>query len=51
MGLLPGAELTILAGSRYEGPIDLLLGERTVSVPLGLARVTHVETVEAGDRR
>lgn len=50
LGLLPGAELRILAGSRYEGPIDLLLGERSVSVPLGLARVTYVETLEAGDR-
>jgi DtxR family transcriptional regulator, Mn-dependent transcriptional regulator len=50
LGLLPGAELRILAGSRYESPIDLRLGQRRVSVPLGLARVTYVENATSGDR-
>jgi DtxR family Mn-dependent transcriptional regulator len=45
--LMPGTRLLVLAGSEYESPIDVQLGRRRVSVPLGLAREVFVE--EAGE--
>jgi DtxR family Mn-dependent transcriptional regulator len=45
-GLVPGARLTVLEGSRYESPIEARLRGRRVSVPLGLARSVFVD--EAG---
>jgi DtxR family Mn-dependent transcriptional regulator len=44
-GLMPGTRLTVLAGTRYESPIEAQLGGRRVSVPLGLARSIFVEEV------
>ncbi|HSS59886.1 MAG TPA: metal-dependent transcriptional regulator [Candidatus Limnocylindrales bacterium] len=43
-GLVPGARLVIVAGSQFEGPIDLKLKGRRESVPLGLARAVFVAT-------
>jgi DtxR family Mn-dependent transcriptional regulator len=44
-GLMPGARLKVLAGSRYESPIEAQMGRRRISVPLGLAREIFVEEV------
>lgn len=43
-GLVPGARLAILAGSEFEGPIEVRLTNRRESVPLGLARAVFVVT-------
>lgn len=45
-GLMPGARMTVLAGTEYESPIEVRMGRRRVSVPLGLAREIFVEQVE-----
>jgi DtxR family transcriptional regulator, Mn-dependent transcriptional regulator len=37
-GLVPGARLAIVATSEFEGPVEVTLEGRLVSVPLGLAR-------------
>jgi DtxR family Mn-dependent transcriptional regulator len=50
LGLVPGTECTIVAASQYESPIGLRLGSREVGVPLGLARVIFVESVEQRPR-
>ena len=42
-GLVPGAELEVLAASAYDSPIEARLGKGKVSVPLGLARGVLVE--------
>jgi DtxR family Mn-dependent transcriptional regulator len=44
-GLMPGARLEVLAGTEYESPIEVRLGRRRISVPLGLAREIFVEEV------
>ena len=41
-GLRPGVRLDVLAGSEYEGPIEVRLKGRHESVPLGLARAIFV---------
>src|SRR5215472_7952818 len=43
--LMPGARLRVVAGSEYESPIEVQMGRRRVSVPLGLAREVFVEEV------
>ena len=42
-GLVPGAELVILAASKFEGPIEVRLRRKRQSVPLGLARAVFVQ--------
>ena len=42
-GLVPGARLKVVAGTRYESPIEADLERHRVSVPLGLARAVFVE--------
>ena len=42
-GLLPGTNVVVVAPSKYEGPIDVRMKGRRVSVPLGLARALFVE--------
>jgi DtxR family transcriptional regulator, Mn-dependent transcriptional regulator len=42
-GLLPGTHIEVLAASEYEGPIELRIKGKRVSVPLGLARAMFVE--------
>jgi DtxR family Mn-dependent transcriptional regulator len=42
-GLLPGTHVEVLAASVYEGPIELRIKGKRVSVPLGLARAMFVE--------
>ncbi len=42
-GLLPGTHVDVVAESAYEGPIEVRMKGRKVSVPLGLARALFVE--------
>ena len=42
-GLLPGTHVEVVAPSEYEGPIEVRMKGRRVSVPLGLARALFVE--------
>ncbi len=42
-GLLPGTHVDVVAESAYEGPIEVRMKGRRVSVPLGLARALFVE--------
>jgi DtxR family transcriptional regulator, Mn-dependent transcriptional regulator len=42
-GLLPGTHVQVVAESAYEGPIEVRIKGRKVSVPLGLARALFVE--------
>ena len=42
-GLLPGIRIEVVAVSEYEGPIEVRIKGRRVSIPLGLARVMFVE--------
>jgi DtxR family Mn-dependent transcriptional regulator len=41
-GLLPGTRIAVLAGSEFEGPIEVRIKGRRESVPLGLARAVFV---------
>jgi DtxR family Mn-dependent transcriptional regulator len=41
-GLLPGTRIAVVAGSEYEGPIEVRIRGRRESVPLGLARAMFV---------
>jgi DtxR family Mn-dependent transcriptional regulator len=41
-GLLPGMHIEVVAPSEYEGPIEVRIKGRRVSVPLGLARAIFV---------
>jgi DtxR family Mn-dependent transcriptional regulator len=41
-GLLPGTRIAVVAGSEFEGPIEVRIRGRRESVPLGLARVMFV---------
>jgi DtxR family Mn-dependent transcriptional regulator len=49
-GLLPGTRIEVMAVSEYEGPIEVRIRRRRVSVPLGLARGMFVEAVRQGGR-
>jgi DtxR family Mn-dependent transcriptional regulator len=40
--LLPGTRIAVVAGSEYEGPIEVRIRGRRESVPLGLARAMFV---------
>ena len=42
-GLLPGTRVEIVVASTYEGPIEVRIKGRRVSIPLGLARAMFVE--------
>jgi len=46
-GLVPGVHLTVVAGSEFEGPIEVRLRGRKESVPLGLARAIFVAEARA----
>jgi DtxR family Mn-dependent transcriptional regulator len=46
-GLVPGVRLEVEAGTEYESPIEVRMGRRHISVPLGLAREVLVEEVGA----
>src|SRR5439155_961390 len=41
-GLMPGTRIAGVAGSEFEGPIDVRVKGRRESVPLGLARAIFV---------
>ena len=42
-GLMPGTPIEVVGASEYEGPIDIRVRGRRLSVPLGLARALFVE--------
>jgi len=42
-GLMPGTRVEVVAASEYEGPIEVRIKGRRVSIPLGLARGMFVE--------
>jgi DtxR family Mn-dependent transcriptional regulator len=42
-GLVPGTPIEVVGASEYEGPIDIRIRGRRLSVPLGLARALFVE--------
>jgi DtxR family Mn-dependent transcriptional regulator len=44
-GLLPGTQIEIVEESTFEGPIEVRIKGRLVSIPLGLARAIFVEKV------
>jgi DtxR family transcriptional regulator, Mn-dependent transcriptional regulator len=46
-GLVPGAQLAVVSGSEFEGPIEVRLRGRRESVPLGLARAIFVAEARA----
>jgi len=41
-GLMPGTRIAVVAGSQFEGPIEVRIKGRRESVPLGLARSVFV---------
>jgi DtxR family Mn-dependent transcriptional regulator len=41
-GLLPGTRIDVMAGSEFEGPVDVKIKGRRAGVPLGLARAIFV---------
>ena len=41
-GLMPGTRIAVVAGSEFEGPIDVRVKGRRESIPLGLARAIFV---------
>ena len=41
-GLLPGTHIAVLAGSEFEGPVEVKIKGRRAGVPLGLARAVFV---------
>jgi Fe2+ transport system protein FeoA len=41
--LLPGTRIQVVEESRFEGPIEVRIKSRRVSIPLGLARAMFVE--------
>jgi DtxR family Mn-dependent transcriptional regulator len=45
-GLVPGARLAVVAGSRYESPIEVEINGGQLSVPLGLAREVFIEEID-----
>jgi len=44
-GLMPGTRVAVVAGSEFEGPIEVRIKGRRESVPLGLARAIFVTEV------
>jgi DtxR family Mn-dependent transcriptional regulator len=42
-GLVPGARIEVVAGSKFESPITVRINGRRANVPLGLARAVFVE--------
>jgi DtxR family transcriptional regulator, Mn-dependent transcriptional regulator len=42
-GLMPGTHIEVIAVSEYDGPIEVRIKRRRVSIPLGLARGMFVE--------
>jgi DtxR family Mn-dependent transcriptional regulator len=49
-GLMPGTRIEVMAASEYEGPIEVRIKGRRVSVPLGLARGMFVEELRQSGR-
>jgi DtxR family Mn-dependent transcriptional regulator len=49
-GLLPGTRIEVVAESEYEGPIEVRIKGRRVSIPLGLARGMFVEGAHPSGR-
>jgi DtxR family Mn-dependent transcriptional regulator len=43
MGLMPGTALEVVRQSEFEGPVEVRIKRRPLSVPLGLARAVFVE--------
>jgi Fe2+ transport system protein FeoA len=41
-GLTPGTRIAVVAGSEFEGPIEVRIKGRRETVPLGLARAIFV---------
>jgi DtxR family transcriptional regulator, Mn-dependent transcriptional regulator len=49
-GLMPGTRIEVVAASEYEGPIEVRIKRRRISVPLGLARGMFVEVARPSGR-
>jgi DtxR family transcriptional regulator, Mn-dependent transcriptional regulator len=49
-GLMPGTRIEVMALSEYEGPIEVRIKGKRISVPLGLARGMFVEAVRQSGR-
>lgn len=49
-GLMPGTRIEVLAVSEYEGPMEVRIKGRRVSVPLGLARGMFMEVARQSGR-
>jgi DtxR family Mn-dependent transcriptional regulator len=47
-GLLPGTRAEVVIASTYEGPIEVRINRKRVSIPLGLARAMFVEAERTG---
>jgi Fe2+ transport system protein FeoA len=47
---MPGTRIEVIAVSEYEGPIEVRIKGRRVSVPLGLARGMFVEAARPSGR-
>jgi DtxR family Mn-dependent transcriptional regulator len=47
-GLLPGTRAEVVVASTYEGPIEVRINRKRVSIPLGLARAMFVEAERTG---
>jgi len=50
-GLMPGTRIAVVAGSEFEGPVDVRIKGRRESVPLGLARAIFVAEAPPVARR
>lgn len=49
-GLMPGTRIEVMAASEFEGPIEVRIKGRRVSIPLGLARGMYVEEARPSGR-
>src|SRR3984893_5438090 len=49
-GLVPGARIEVVAGSKFEGPISVRIKGHRSSIPLGLARAVFVEVPRPSGR-
>jgi DtxR family transcriptional regulator, Mn-dependent transcriptional regulator len=49
-GLMPGTHIEVIAVSEYDGPIEVRIKRRRVSIPLGLARGMFVEVERQSGR-
>ena len=47
-GFLPGTRAEVVVASTYEGPIEVRINRKRVSIPLGLARAMFVEAERTG---